>query len=161
MGKCHHTTIDIPEAKGLFTIVHSTWTRNFMWKPRKIYTSDTIFGRNAATTTIVSHRTDQVHRTDSRGTRIHGIHRRIRGRLWWVVDGRYRVPVTHCMEAIMDPRGQIVSNNTEKPKRHAINFRPRYDSLNIGIDGTVRSGDTPQTKTCGNVLRKHANSGMD
>ena len=69
-----------------------TWTRNIIAKPSKIYSSETVGGQNAETTKRGSHRTDQVHRTDARRTRIHGIHRCIRGRLRSSVDGGYSGP---------------------------------------------------------------------
>ena len=117
----------------------STWTRNIMGKPSKIYNIETISGQNAATTTIFSLRTDQVQRTGARGPSIHGIHRRIRGRLHISVDGSYLGSGTHCIETRMDPISKKFTDNTEKPKSHTINFRLRYGSLIFGMDCTGSS----------------------
>ena len=58
------------------------------------------------------------------------------------VDGRYIVPVTHCVETRMDTRGKIVIGNTENPKSHTINIIIRYDKLIVGMDCTGRIGGT-------------------
>ena len=61
-----------------------------MGEPRKIYSSETIGGHDAATNTRGILITNQVHRIEARGHIIHGIHICIRGRLRKSVDGRYR-----------------------------------------------------------------------
>ena len=84
--------------------------RTGMGEPRKIYSSEKIGGRNTETITRSSHRTVQVNRTDARGPIIHDIHKHIGGGLQKSVDGRYIGTGNHCMEKIMDLRGQIVTN---------------------------------------------------
>ena len=132
-----------------------------MSEPIKVYSSEKIGRWDVTTTTRGRCRTNQVHRTDTMGPRIHGIHIHIRVRLCISVDGRCIGPTTNCVETIMDPRDKIVTDNTEKPKRHTINFRFRYGSLIVGVDCTVSSGVNPQTQTCGHVLRQHTNIGMN
>ena len=132
-----------------------------MGEPGNVYSSDTIDGQNAATTTRSSHRTYQLKITDSRGPSINGFHRLMRGRLWKSVDGRCRGPGTHCMDTRMDPRGKIVTDNTEKLKSHTINFRHRDGSLIVAMRCTGRSGGNPQTQICGHVIRQHTKSSMD
>ena len=87
-----------------------------MGKPKNIYSSDTIGGQNTANTTSGICRTDQVHRTNTRGPSINGIHRPIRGRLRMSLDERYREPGTHFMDTIMDLRSKIITDYTEKTK---------------------------------------------
>ena len=93
-----------------------TWMRTIMGKPKNIYSSDTIGGQNTANTTSGICRTDQVHRTNTRGPSINGIHRPIRGRLRMSLDERYREPGTHFMDTIMDLRSKIITDYTEKQK---------------------------------------------
>ena len=87
-----------------------------MGEPRKFCISETIVGLDASTTTIDMHITDQVHRIDDRGPIIHGIRRCIRRCMRRSVDGVYRGPRGHIMEARIYPSGQNVTNNTEQPK---------------------------------------------
>ena len=72
-----------------------------MGEPNKVYISDTIGGQNTSTATRGSRGTYQVQRTYYRGPRIHGIRRRIVGRLYSSLDGRYIGPGNHYMETIM------------------------------------------------------------
>ena len=61
----------------------------------------------------------------------------------------------------MDPRGKIVTDYIEKPKRNTINFKLRYGRFIDGMDCTGKSGGTPQTQTCGHVIKQHTNIGVD
>ena len=76
-----------------------------MSKVSNIYSSETISKWNETTMTRGVHRTKQVNITNDWGTIIYGVHICIRRRLWRSVDGTYRGPRYHSMEAIMDPRG--------------------------------------------------------
>ena len=83
------------------------------------------------------------------------------GRLWHSLDWRYRGHQAHNMEEIMDPRCQIITHNTEKPKVHTINIRPINVRITTRTEIYCRSGDTPQTNKCFYEFRKHAISCMD
>ena len=124
-----------------------------MGKAIKVYIGETIGECNAATTTRGILRTDQVHRTGTRGPRIHGIHSRIRGSIWRSMYVRYGGPGTHYTETRMEPRSKIVTDNKVKTKRRTINFRLRDGSLIDGVGFTGRSVGTSQTQICGHVIR--------
>ena len=122
-----------PNGKGdICASKHSTWNITVMGEHNKINSSETIGGRDAATTKRGIRRTDQVQRVDTRGPSIYGINRRIRGRMWRIVDGSYRGTESHSTETRMYPKGQIVTNNTEKPKWNTINLRTRFTDLLLG-----------------------------
>ena len=131
-----------------------------MGETRKLYSSEIISGQNAATNTRGTHINNQVKRADAGVPRINGIHRRIRVRLKMSVAGRYRGYGNHCMEKIMEPIVQIVTDNAEKHKRHTINLRLRDDRLTVQTNFNGRSGGTPHTNKYGYLLRQHNDNGM-
>ena len=51
------------------------------------------------------------------------------------------------METRTEPRGQIITDNSKKPKRYTINFRLRDVSVTVGMDCTGMSRGTPNTHT--------------
>ena len=143
------------------TIKLSTGTVTIMCKPCKIDSSEVISGQNAANTTRGIHGNEKVYKTDTRGTIIHGIHRRIKGMLRMSVDGRYIGPGAHCGDTIMEPWSKRITDNTEKPKRHVINLRLIYGNITFGMDCTWRNEGATQTQTCGHVFKQYINSDMD
>ena len=74
-----------------------------MGKPRKIDSSEAIGGRNTETARRGRRGTKKVYRTDTRGPNINEIHRHIRRRLQRSVGGRYRGPISHFVDTIMEP----------------------------------------------------------
>ena len=149
MGKRRHTNICIPAAKGALTPVNAVLRQEQSTAVRK------------PVEWIWQLLQEAFAVTDSRRTIIYGIHRRIRGRLLKNVNGRCRGHGTHCMEKRMESWSKIITDNTEEPKRHAINFRLIDDRLIIGVCCTGCSGGTPNKQKCVHVLRQHTTSCID
>ena len=55
--------------------------------------------------------------------------------MWPGVDESYKGPLADSMEAIMDPRFQSRTRNTEKLKGHTINFIPIDGLIDSSMDG--------------------------